>query len=146
MAQKGEFSPNRLSFDQGLARIAEALKKRGLELGDRVLSSRDPAIRSVQAELAVSNVPNGFVKWQLPVALQGPSQMFVTVAEPGIEAPPHSHDEGDGIRFIAGGSIIHEGRELTPGDWMFIPAGKRYSFQVGPYGAIMCYCYCCCCA
>jgi hypothetical protein len=29
---------------------------------------------------------------------------------------------------------------------MFIPAGTRYSFQVGELGALMCYCYCCCCA
>lgn len=29
---------------------------------------------------------------------------------------------------------------------MFIPAGVQYSFETGPFGAVMCYCYCCCCA
>ena len=73
----------------------------------------------------MSNVPGGFTKWQLPVLLTRPSQMFVTVAEPGLKVGEHSHDEGDGIRFIAGGSITFEDKELSGGDWMFIPAGNR---------------------
>ena len=92
--------------------------------------------------LRVSAVPGGFRKSQLPVYLSNPSQLFITIAEPNAEVPAHSHNEGDGIRFIAGGSIHYEGKELGPGDWMFIPAGISYSFRVGANGAIMCYCCC----
>ncbi|MEO7573504.1 MAG: cupin domain-containing protein [Acidimicrobiales bacterium] len=140
-----DFNPNRLSFEEGLDRIRQAA---GGDLGTkgRVLTSRDDSAIRARDSLAVDNVPAGFVKWQLPVYLSAPSQLFVTVAEPGAKARAHSHDEGDGIRFIAGGSIIFEGTELVPGDWMFIPGGTHYDFEVGPNGAIMCYCYSCCCA
>lgn len=60
--------------------------------------------------------------------------------------PNHSHDEGDGFRFIVSGSILFDGRELHAGDWMFIPKGKTYSFKVGRSGVGICYCYACCCA
>jgi hypothetical protein len=139
------FNPNRLTFEDGLKRIEEATERAGLDR-DAILTSRDePVIRALDS-LEVSNVPRGFKKWQLPVALRCESQLFVTTAQPGIRVPPHSHDEGNGVRFIASGSIVYEGKELTAGDWMYIPAGREYSFEVGRYGAVMCYCYCCCCA
>jgi hypothetical protein len=142
---QGKFNPNRLTFDQGIERIREAADRAGFR-ADRVVTSRDSAAVRARDALAVDNVPDGFTKWQLPVYLSNPSQLFVTVAAPGVKASRHSHEEGDGIRFIAGGSIIYEGQELVPGDWMFIPAGQPYEFEVGPNGALMCYCYCCCCA
>lgn len=142
---KRRFDPNRLTFEDGVARIQRAVAGVGLKT-DRVLTSRDKQVGKAVKKLAVTNVPAGFTKWQLPVYLDGPSQMFVTVAQPGAEVARHSHKEGDGIRFIAGGSIVYNGVELNQGDWMFIPAGKSYSFRVGPHGALMCYCYCCCCA
>jgi len=96
--------------------------------------------------LEVKNVPPGFKKWQLPVALRCESQMFITFAPPNSKVPRHSHDEGPGIRFIMTGSILYKGKELTSGDWMYLPAGAEYEYQVGNLGAVMCYCYCCCCA
>ena len=110
----------------------------------RVVTSRDDAASELRRALTVDNVPEGFRKYQLPVYLPQASQMFVTIAEPDATTPEHSHDEGDGIRSIAGGSIIYEGKELVGGDWMFIPKGAHYSFEVGPQGAVMCYCYCYC--
>jgi hypothetical protein len=74
------------------------------------------------------------------------SFLFITTAEPDVETPEHAHEEGDGIRFIAAGSIIYNGTELIAGDWMFVPRGVSYAFKAGPMGALMCYCYCCCCA
>ncbi|SCL31093.1 hypothetical protein GA0070624_4203 [Micromonospora rhizosphaerae] len=141
-----KFNPNRLSFDEGLERIRRATEEAGIRLEGRIFTSRDEGADSLRKALAVSNVPDGFRKYQLPVYLSERSQMFISFAEPDIHTPEHSHDEGDGIRFIAGGSIIYEGKELTAGDWMFIPRGQSYSFDVGPNGALMCYCYCCCCA
>lgn len=140
------FDPNKLRFSDCLARISQAMNKHGTKLEGRILTSRDDDVIELRKALTINNVPNGFRKYQLPVHLAEASMMFVTIAEPEIKTPEHSHDDGDGIRFIAGGSIIYDGKELTAGDWMFIPAGQRYSFEVGPQGAIMCYCYCCCCA
>src|SRR3954468_1733165 len=141
------FDPNQVSFDEGIKRIHEAGKRAGLRGKRRVLTSRDERAQKAQELLEVTNLPgSGFRKWQLPVYLPEPSQLFVTIADPDLEVPEHSHDEGDGIRFIAGGSIIYGDHELTAGDWMFIPAGETYSFKVGPARAILCYCYCRCCA
>ncbi len=139
------FNPNRLSFAECLERIRGAVGEADLSRGAIVTSKDEAAIKAMDA-LAIENVPEGFRKWQLPVYLSEPSQLFISVAEPGVRVPEHAHEEGDGIRFIAGGSITYEGKELTAGDWMFIPAGQPYSFEVGRVGAIMCYCYCCCCA
>lgn len=145
VSTKSKFNPNGISFEQGLERIAEAVRRVNLETG-RILTSRHEDVREAQRLLTVDAVPGGFTKWQLPVTLSRPSQLFVTTADPDIEVPEHSHDEGEGIRFIAGGSILYAGFELTAGDWMYIPQGARYSFKVGSQGAIMCYCYCCSCA
>ncbi len=140
------FKPNALTFDQGLERIQAALKAARVRLGDEIVTSRNPRVRKVMELLRVKNIPDGFKKWQLPVYLDGPSQLFLSIGAPDTIVPRHSHDEGDGIRFIIGGSIIYNKVELTEGDWMFIPKGKTYDFKVGPGGASMCYCYCCCCA
>lgn len=144
---QANFDPNKLSFDDCVQRLRAAAEKVGLDQKKEILTSRDKAVQDATRLLEVTNLPDsGFTKWQLPVFLDCKSQMFMTTAAPGIEAPEHSHDEGDGIRFIISGSIHYNGQELTEGDWMFIPAGARYSFQVGRMGACMCYCYCCCCA
>ena len=34
---------------------------------------------------------------------------------------------------------MYEGTELTVGDWMYIPAGQPYRFEVGPLGGIFFY-------
>jgi len=143
---EARFNPNQVTFEQGVERIRAAVEKVGLDASG-ILTSRDKPVREAARLLAVKNVPDGgFHKWQLPVYLEEPSQLFITVAEPGAEAPEHSHDEGDGIRFIVSGSIHFDGKELTAGDWMYVPAKRRYSFKVGNLGAVMCYCYCCSCA
>jgi mannose-6-phosphate isomerase-like protein (cupin superfamily) len=141
-----EFNPNRLTFEDGLKRIQEVTEKTGVKLERRIVTSKDKAAMQLMEALKVDNIPDGFTKWQLPVHLEAPSQLFMTSAAPNSKAPMHSHRDGDGIRFIVSGSIIYNGQELTAGDWMFIPAGHRYSFEVGRFGAMMCYCYCCSCA
>src|SRR4051812_30863955 len=94
------FDPNRLTFDDGIQRIQKALSSESIKVGKRIVTSRDRDVAKVMDRLQVTNVPKGFSKWQLPVWLNGPSQMFLTVAEPGAQVPEHSHNEGDGIRFI----------------------------------------------
>lgn len=140
------FKPNALSFEQGIDRIKAALADGRVSTSEAIITSRDPMVRAVQEKLRISNIPNGFKKWQLPVYMDGASQFFLSIGAPDADVPPHSHDEGDGLRVVIGGSIIFKGVELTEGDWMFIPKGKKYDFKVGPGGASMFYCYRCCCA
>ncbi|MCV2883473.1 cupin domain-containing protein [Aestuariibacter sp. AA17] len=140
------FKPNRLTFDQGLERIKKAYEKRGYSYPTKIVSSQDKAMKQLTADLEVDNVPEGFKKVQFPVFMEKPSQLFYSVGAPDTKVKRHSHDEGDGFRLIVGGSIIYKDQELKEGDWMFIPAGEPYEFDVGPSGAMICYCYCCCCA
>jgi len=140
-----QFDPNRLAFARCTELVDQAVQSVRLDTKSRIVTSRDPQVLQLRKTLETSNIPSGFQKWQLPVYLSKPSHLFATIAEPGAKVGSHSHNEGEGIRFIVSGSIIYNGQELTAGDWMFIPAGVPYSFEVGPYGAMMCYCYCCCC-
>ena len=143
MAQEG-FNPNRLSFNDCIERITRAAEKANFRVADKVITSRDAAVAELtKGALRTTNTPSGFHKWQLPLYMKNPTHLFLTVAEPGAKSPVHSHDDGDGIRVIAGGSIFYNGKELTAGDWMYIPAGAKYSFEVGPFGATMFYCYQC---
>jgi hypothetical protein len=141
-----KFDPNQITFDQGLDRIQRGRKKSKVKLEGRILTSRDDDVRKATRLLQVDNVPDGVQKWQLPVSLNQPSQLFISTAAANIKVPSHSHRDGDGIRFIIAGSITYRGTELSAGDWMFIPKGKEYSFEVGAHGATMGYCYCCSCA
>ena len=141
------FRPNALTFEQGIERIHAALAKTGGKSpAGRILTSRDEDMRRATKELEVRNVPEGFTKWQLPVFLSKASQLYVSEGAADTRVPEHSHDEGDGFRYILAGSIIYDGQELSEGDWMFIPQGRKYSFTVGRLGVKMCYCYCCSCA
>ncbi|MBI5434422.1 MAG: hypothetical protein HZA52_16430 [Planctomycetes bacterium] len=135
------FNPNKLTFDENTQRVAAALEKAKGKLRSRILTSKDRDAVKLANLLAIDNIPDGFRKWQLPFVMES-SQLFISVGNPGAVMKKHSHKEGAGIRFIAGGSILYNGQELVAGDWMFIPRGKPYSFQVGPFGATMCYCCC----
>jgi hypothetical protein len=141
MARARHFTPSKLSLADCRARIESALKRLRVETGRQILTSRDKAAQALAKALKTDNVPAGFVKWQLPVWLDM-SMMFISVAPPNVSVPEHSHD-GPGLRFIANGSIRYKDMELTAGDWMYIPAGTKYRFDVGPLGAHMFYCYQC---
>jgi hypothetical protein len=143
---ESKFNPNQLTFEEGLNRITRASEKIGIRLERRILTSKDEDVIKLTRVLQVNNVPDNFHKWQLPIYLDKPSQLYISVASPFAKVPSHAHNDGDGIRFIVSGSITYGHQELTAGDWMFIPTGHEYSFEVGQFGATMCYCYCCCCA
>ena len=140
------FNPNKLTFQQGLDRIAKACRSQKLDINRRIVTSRDPVAAKVVRSLEVKNIPNGFVKFQLPVAFRCETQTFLSFGAPNTKVGTHSHDEGPGIRVILTGSLNYKGTELSSGDWMYIPAGAKYDFMVGPKGVGMFYCYCCCCA
>ena len=140
-----KFNPNAMTFQQGEEKVKEACKLADLKAAKHIITSRDASAVKAVNLLAVDNVPGGFKKWQLPFVMDK-SQLFISIGSPDAKVPEHSHDEGDGIRFIMSGSIYYNGLELGAGDWMYIPKGSKYSFRVGPLGVSMCYCYCCCCA
>lgn len=139
-----KFNPNLMTFLEGEEKIKEARKEANLKSDNKIITSKDKHAIAAVNLLSVDNVPGGFKKWQLPFVL-GKSQLFISIGSPDTKVPEHSHDEGDGIRFIMSGSIYYNGIQLTGGDWMFIPKGAKYSMTVGPLGVSMCYCYCCCC-
>jgi hypothetical protein len=143
MASK--FNPNVATFEEGVERINEALSLAKFKIGHEIITSQDKEAIKLVNLLAVNNIPDGFKKWQLPFVMES-SQLFISVSNPDVEVPEHSHDEGTGIRFIMSGSIYYDGKELKSGDWMYIPKGAKYSFKTGPFGASFCYCYECCCA
>jgi hypothetical protein len=144
---EGKFNSNRLTFDEGIERIKKATAPHTDQMAGKIITSRDPNIGTITDALKVENLPSGFVKWQLPVYFQGVpgAQFFLTAGTPNAKVGTHSHN-ADGIRFILNGSIHYDGKELTGGDWMFIPKDAPYSFDVGPKGVTMAYCYSCCCA
>jgi mannose-6-phosphate isomerase-like protein (cupin superfamily) len=140
------FQPDQLTFAQGLERIKRAMAQVPEFRQGKIVTSRTPGAEKLTELLKTEKVPGGFSKYQLPVYFEGGpgTQFFVTVGEPGAEVGTHSHDEGDGFRYIASGSIIFEGQELTAGDWIYIPRGQSYSFRVRVI-VIICSCYQCCC-
>lgn len=140
------FNPNASNMAACLARIQQATKAAKLDLDQDIITSQDPVVKKVLNSLEVSNIPAGFVKVQLPVAFDGPTTTYMSFGAAKTKVPEHSHDEGAGIRVIMFGSIKFRGRKLTAGDWMYIPKGKRYAFEIDNMGVGMFYCYQCCCA
>ena len=135
------FRPDALSMRACAERISAAAAKRGFSAKKGVVTSKDRVAMALQGDLQTKNVPPGFEKWQLPISLNK-SMMFISVAEPNVEVPEHKH-KGAGIRVILAGSAIHDGKELGPGDWMYIPANTAYKLKIGAAGARMFYCYSC---
>ncbi len=140
------FNPNQSTLAACIEELRELQREMDLDMG-KIITSRDPIVEKMAySKLAVRNVPDGFTKTRLPVFFDKETTLYVSSAAPGAQAPKHSHDEGDGIRVMVSGSIRYGDAELTEGDWMFVPKGVPYEFEVGPRGATMFYCYSCCCA
>lgn len=140
------FDPNSSTIARCITQLREVQAEHSIDTKE-ILTSRDDVCRKLAySTLNVENVPDGFTKTMLPVFFESATTLYISSGAPGTVVPEHSHDEGDGIRFMISGSIHYGDNELTEGDWMFIPAGAKYGFTVGPRGATMCYCYSCCCA
>jgi len=139
------FDPNRESLFRCIARLEDLARDGGLST-KKILTSKDVEKAGLDDKLNITNIPSGFKKSMLPVFLEKASTFYISHGEAGTEVPEHSHDEGDGLRVILSGSIRYGDSELKEGDWMFLPAGQKYSFSVGERGVTMFYCYSCCCA
>lgn len=140
------FQPNAMTFAEGAKRADDACKAAGLDISKGILTSKDAGVINAVKALKVSNIPNGFEKYQLPIVFQDATQTYLSFGAAGTSVPMHSHDEGPGLRVIIFGSIVYKDVELTAGDWMYIPAGMKYALDVGSMGVGMFYCYQCSCA
>jgi hypothetical protein len=139
------FDPNQLTLKEGLHLVKEIQADLRLD-SSKIFTSRQAGNLYANKKALVTNVPNGFNKVILPFSTSKEATFYLSSGAPNAKVPKHSHEEGEGIRFIVSGSIIFEGQELSEGDWMYMPAKAPYEFTVGPRGVTMCYCYCCCCA
>jgi hypothetical protein len=140
------FNPKHLSLAEGKKRTLDLMKKHKVDLA-AIITSQDTNMKALQKELVVGDngIPKGFVKWQLPLFFPDGCLNYFSYGAPNAEVGEHSHDEGQQLRVIMNGSISYKGNVLAQGDWMYVPAGKKYSFTVGPQGVGMFYCYACCC-
>lgn len=113
-----------------IGRIKAALEKHGVAIEGVVVTSRHPRMNLVRHELMRANMPPGIMSWQLPVFGTGPVFTFITVASPGAVVPEHTHQRPL-LRMVISGTLIFEGIELGPGDWMYVPKGVPYSYSAG---------------
>ena len=141
-----------MKFDtKNMKTLAEGIKMiEGVQLDlgisqDKIFTSIDVGNLGGHPDLRVSNIPNGFSKTMLPFFTDGAATFYLSSGAPNSVVPRHSHDEGAGLRFIVSGSIQFGDQTLREGDWMFMPAGAEYEFNVGSTGVTMFYCYRCCC-
>ena len=132
------FVPQELTFEQGSERIREALRKAEVDIENTIVTSRDPWAERLREELRMTNQPSGVAMWQLPVVLNQ-SLLFLQVLEPGAQVPEHEHVRAAVFRLVISGSIHYDGKELTAGDWMYVPRGQSYSFSAGSAGATVMY-------
>lgn len=84
----------------------------------------------------------------LPFSFLQDSIMAMIYAEPGVEVKPHKHNKGF-FRVVHQGELIvisdaiDGGRvSLSPGDWIYVPAGIVYGYKAGKTGYYggMCHC------
>jgi len=139
------FNPNETTLKEGLELVNKLQKELQIDK-TKIFTSKDVPNLYKHKTAQVTNVPPGFNKIILPFSTTKEATFYISSGAPNAQVPTHSHEEGEGIRFIVSGSIIFQGKELTEGDWMFMPARASYDFQVGPRGVTICYCYCCSCA
>ena len=127
---------------KGVTQVKDALKKRGVRGGRRIVTSMDKGVDETREDLQRTKMHRGWRSWQIPIVL-GPYDTvleFLSVGEPGATVPDHSH-EADLFRWVIAGSIIYRDFVLTAGHWMYVPKGLSYRLQAGPHGATVAHAY-----
>jgi mannose-6-phosphate isomerase-like protein (cupin superfamily) len=128
---------------KGVRRVADALKKHGVRLGNRVITSQDKGMDAAQRDLKRAGSPPGVEQWQIPIVLGADKNIqdilcFVSRMEPGAKVPEHSHNHGL-LRIVIEGTLKYRDLELKPGDWMLVPKGVSYSVEAGARGCHVMY-------
>ena len=106
------------------------------------MTSRDEGMNDALLEGKRELPLEGIEQWQLPIELGGPVFFYLTVVQPGAIVGTHRHKRSLFRVVVSGSIILNDGRALTAGDWMYVPAGETYSFRGGLNpGAIVYHCY-----
>jgi hypothetical protein len=127
----------------GVRFVFDALRDYPIKDNKTIVTSRDPGMREVQDRLRRRDMPEGVEKWQLPIIIGGqrPAFMFITVCHPSAIVPKHSHLDDTITRVIMSGSVFLGDKELTQGDWFFVPPKVPYSYSAGMFGAVILHIY-----
>jgi hypothetical protein len=136
----------RMKLAKCLADFRVELARLGFDPDKAVVTSRDNSVAALpQDHLLNFNLggndpvdpvplPVGYRRRILPFSLDEGGFMYISESPPNTEVPEHMHD-GPLVRVVMSGSINHSGKELTSGDWMYVPQGQRYGFSTGAAGA-----------
>lgn len=124
-------------LDEELELIEAARSNQGLERAEGIVTSQDAAVVRMREHLRVGTPFAGFDRLLLPFRL-GRGDASIVTAEPDSVTDAHSH-RSDALHVVMSGSIVIEGRELGPGEWVHVPAGVEYSMRAGPSGAVVFY-------
>jgi quercetin dioxygenase-like cupin family protein len=111
-----------------LETIDDALGTLQSERASGILTSQDAAVQALDQSLTKTDLADGFERRLLPVKFDVGTASIVRGA-PGSVAAEHSHTS-DTLHSILSGSARVAGKDLSAGDWVYIPAGAEYSFEV----------------
>jgi mannose-6-phosphate isomerase-like protein (cupin superfamily) len=127
-----------VSSDQERIRAAQA--EHGFDQETRVLTSRDRLATTLMNALPASGLAPGFQGELIPIVFGAGIELDV-LARVGTTTGPHHHDTY-GFHQILNGTVrvsVSEGArlpdqdlevDLGPGDWVWIPAGVRYTLKI----------------
>lgn len=124
----------------GTLRIKDALRKRGIDTANRVITSQDEDIRAVERDLAGVQQPAGVRRSQMPITLGEGEDVLCFETQMNADASVPEHQHGHSVfRVVISGSLLFRGKTLGPGEWIVVPAGQDYSVAAGPEGCVMFY-------
>jgi quercetin dioxygenase-like cupin family protein len=127
---------------KGSRRVKDALRKRGMRPGNRIVTSRDPGMAAARNDLKRSGMPPGVQQWQLPIAVPVPNLLvFTSTMKAGARVPEHVHKVWV-FRVVTSGTLKYGGKTLKAGDWMMVPPGQAYSISAGTGGCTIFYAHC----
>ena len=121
-------------LEEYLIRLELALATFGTRPVREVVTSKDTRLKSCEGLL--ERLASDVRRWTAPFHGDETLQANVLIAGPGADIGPMTHMDGDAVRFVLTGSLTHQGAELTPGDWLFAPAGTTYRVRAGHRGLI----------
>lgn len=99
-----------------------------------IVTSHDDIEKEAKDKLKLDTpFGSGIEKWQLPIDMM-PVRVAKTIFPKNSIVMPHVHpentdeDPGGGLRMIAKGSVVYQGKKFEQGDWFFVPNGVPYEF------------------
>ena len=107
-----------------------------VELGDKVITSRDKIAIDAMNNMASFGKIRGFHSWQLPFSFPD-ANCFITIGEPGLEVPQDLNFPANQLKVVLRGSISYEGMDLISGEWIYIPNGRNCDFKAGLEGVVV---------